>query len=371
MKLKHVKGDQEMKQFYFKGLCLVVMLMGFGGFASAAEIITAEDIREKVVTKDVLVRTADNVVVLVDTSASMSAVRKKFRPKTKYLLQKEALATGITRLPDLGYNIGIYSFTPWNAIYPMQRFDRERAAAALDQLPAVPSGTTPLVQSLNQLEDVLKDLRGKTIVYIFSDGGFDRRVSGRGPGDVTAALASQYDVCFQVIDHASDPDGRKRVRDMGKANPCSRVIPFDSYVTDPFYAMAPLFMVKSGTSVVTIREQIVKGLRVNNLLFDFDKADLRPQSQEELDAVGRFLQQQPNASAYFVGYSCNIGPAEHNLRLSQRRAEAAAAYLAENFNIDDTRLVTTWYGMENPVASNDTREGRALNRRVEITVASR
>jgi hypothetical protein len=70
---------------------------------NAAEIIYQDDIVTNVVTKDVLVRTADNVIVLVDASSSMGFSHRKFK-KTNYELEKEALGAGYTRLPDLGYN---------------------------------------------------------------------------------------------------------------------------------------------------------------------------------------------------------------------------------------------------------------------------
>ncbi len=88
-----------------------------------------------------------------------------------YDLQKDALTSGFGRLPDLGYNVGVYRFTPWEALYPMQKFDAAGVADALKKLPAEPTGKTPLVKSLNELETVLKGLSGKTFVYIFSDGG--------------------------------------------------------------------------------------------------------------------------------------------------------------------------------------------------------
>jgi OOP family OmpA-OmpF porin len=344
------------------------MIFSVTGLASAAEVITAQDIQENIVTKEVLVRTADNVIVLVDTSSSMAFPSKKYKPKTKYQLEKEALASGISRLPDLGYNLGIYSFTPWQEIYPVQPFDPATAAASLDKLPAEASGRTPLVQGLQELENVLSGLSGKSVVYIFSDGGYDREVAGMAPGQKALEVADKYNVCFMIVSHAADPDGRKRVRDMGKANPCSRVIPFDSYITDPYYALAPLYYVKSDTEVVTTSEQVVKGMKVNNILFEYDKSELRPEAQQELDALGTFLQEYPNASAYFVGYTDSVGSEDYNLGLSERRAEAAASYVGDKFGIDSTRLVTTWYGEINPVADNDTEEGRALNRRVEIAV---
>lgn len=360
-----------MKKKFGKLALVLALVAGLSGLATAAEIITADDIKQKVVPKEILLKTADNVIVLVDTSSSMAAVSKHYRPKTKYQLEKESLAAGLSRLPDLGYDVGIYSFTPWNAILPMQKFDREKAAAALGQLPTEPSGRTPLVQGLNQLDEVLSGLSGKSIVYVFTDGEYDRTVAGMDPGDKSAELASKYNVCFEVIDHALTSRGRKTARDMGKANPCSRAIPFDSYITNPYYALSSLFYVKSGTEVVTITEKMITGIKLDHILFDFNGSDLKAQAHAELDALGKFLQQKPNATAYLFGYTDSIGSQDYNLGLSQRRVASAVTYLIDNYNIDSTRVVSSWYGKLNPVADNQTEEGRALNRRIEITVGGK
>ena len=171
---------KEVKVSLFVALFSLVVL-GLSVPANAAEIIYQEDIMQKVVTKDVLVRTADNVIVLVDASSSMDFSHRKFK-KTNYELEREALAAGYSRLPDLGYNVGVYNFSPtWKEIYPVQKFDAAKVAEAMKQLPAKPSGRTPLVTGLENLEGVLKGLSGKTIVYIFSDGGWEQAAGKKAP----------------------------------------------------------------------------------------------------------------------------------------------------------------------------------------------
>jgi OOP family OmpA-OmpF porin len=321
---------------------LAILVFTFGGGVQAGEIVYTDDIRENVVDKEVLVKTADNVIVMVDSSSSMAATNKKYK-RSYYDLEKEALTTGFGRLPDLGYNVGIYKFTPWEALYPVQKFDAARVAEALNKLPAEPAGKTPLVKSLSELENVLKDLSGKTVVYIFSDGGHDK-TAGKSPGDKTAELAEKYDVSFQVIDYSFQERDRKTVSDMGRANMSSRVIPFDSYITQPFYALGPLYYTKWDTEVVTTSEKKVSGYKVNNILFETDK----------VEAV--------------FGYTDDTGKAEYNIELSRRRAEVAADYLQKTYELSSNRVVVLWYGAENPIASNDTTEGRAQNRRVEFSI---
>ena len=339
------------------------------GPGNAAEIIYEDDIVQNIVTKDVLVRTADNVIVLVDASSSMDATHRKYK-KSNYEMEKQALDAGNMRLPDLGYNLGVYTFSPsWKEIYPMQKFDRAKLAEAMKQMPAKPSGRTPLVGGLEKLEGVLKGLSGRTVVYIFSDGGYEQ-APGKDPGNKTAELARKYNVCFVVVSYAEDPDGIKRVKDMGKANACARVIPFDAYITNPYYATGLLYYMKTGTSVETTSKKKIKGIKISDIRFDYDKFELTPQEKDELNQLGKFLQANPQAFAAVQGYCDNRGAPEYNLELSRRRAEAVADYLMKNFKLDPGRVAVMWYGEGNPVASNDTAEGRAKNRRVEVAVSA-
>ena len=111
----------------------------------------------------------------------------------------------------------------------------------------------------------------------------------------------------------------------------------------------------------TTTESRIAGLKAQDGNFDFDKSDIRPEFQSELDEVGKFLQNHPDAYVMLVGYTDNVGSEEYNLGLSLRRANSAANYLASNHNIDRDREA-------NPIESNDTEEGRAQNRRVEVAV---
>ena len=339
----------------------------FGGKVQAGEIIYADDIRQNVVNKSVLEKAVDNIIVLVDTSGSMAATDKKYQ-KTYYELEKEALSTGYSRLPDLGFNVGVYTFTPWSVVYPMQKFDAAAATDAMKQLPAEPTGRTPLLQSMDELESVLKGLSGKTAIYIFSDGGYDKGPGSKDPADKAAELAQKYDVSFIVIDYAQAPEARKMVADMAKANQYSRLIPFDSYVSQPYYAVGPLYYVRWNTDVETISEKKVAGYKVNNILFELDKFELTTKGQEELDMLGKFLGEHPDAFAALFGYTDDTGKPEYNMELSRRRAEAVADYLQKTYNLGPDRVVPDWYGAANPIASNDTAEGRAKNRRVELRV---
>jgi len=99
---------------------MIVGLFVFGCLtmsALAAEIITVDDFEQKIVTKEHLIKTADNVIILFDASISMNETYKD-SGKSRYEIAKTFLEDGNNRLPDLGYNIGIYVYTPWTPIYP-------------------------------------------------------------------------------------------------------------------------------------------------------------------------------------------------------------------------------------------------------------
>lgn len=110
-------------------------------------------------------------------------------------------------------------------------------------------------------------------------------------------------------------------------------------------------------------------VRIKNIYFDFDKTTLKPISFVELDKVVDLLQKNPTLEIEIAGHTDSKGSDDYNLNLSQGRAQAVVDYLISQ-GIEDYRLVARGYGETVPVATNDTDEGRAENRRVEFTVLS-
>jgi OOP family OmpA-OmpF porin len=100
--------------------------------------------------------------------------------------------------------------------------------------------------------------------------------------------------------------------------------------------------------------------------FDFDKATLKPAGEQKVDEVVQALKADPRLRALVEGHTDSVGSDAYNQRLSERRAKAVRDYMVSQ-GIDSTRISTRGYGETKPVASNTTAEGRAKNRRVEIT----
>jgi outer membrane protein OmpA-like peptidoglycan-associated protein len=103
------------------------------------------------------------------------------------------------------------------------------------------------------------------------------------------------------------------------------------------------------------------------VFFDFDKATLKPAAREVLADVVQDMRSNARLRAELVGHADSTGPANYNMGLSQRRAEAVRNYLVDQ-GIPAAHLSLDWKGETQPIAPNTTRAGRAQNRRVEITV---
>jgi OmpA-OmpF porin, OOP family len=109
-----------------------------------------------------------------------------------------------------------------------------------------------------------------------------------------------------------------------------------------------------------------------NALFGFDQAVLRNEDRQRLDGVLSQIKNLPeNATIQITGYTDSVGSEEYNKGLSMRRAQAAQEYLATTKGVDPNRIVISGMGESNPVASNDTAEGRAMNRRAEIEIQAK
>jgi len=108
---------------------------------------------------------------------------------------------------------------------------------------------------------------------------------------------------------------------------------------------------------------------LKNVFFDTKKTDLRPESITELDNVVRLMNENPNMKILISGYTDNVGNPADNLKLSTGRAVSVVNYLLGK-GVNNSRLSFKGFGEANPVADNDTEEGRALNRRTELSVVS-
>lgn len=107
-------------------------------------------------------------------------------------------------------------------------------------------------------------------------------------------------------------------------------------------------------------------MAVYGIYFDTGKSDIKPESAETIKEIATLLQKNPSLQIYIVGHTDNVGTLKDNMELSNKRAAAVVTELITRYNIEASRLEAGGVGPLAPVATNDTKEGKELNRRVEI-----
>jgi outer membrane protein OmpA-like peptidoglycan-associated protein len=123
----------------------------------------------------------------------------------------------------------------------------------------------------------------------------------------------------------------------------------------------------TGVSVTRIGDNITLNMP-GNVTFKTDSYDLNAGFFKVLDSVGLVLKEYDKTLIEVAGHTDSTGAAEYNQALSERRAQTVATYLAGK-GLMEQRIITIGVGETRPVATNDTAEGRQLNRRVELTLA--
>ena len=131
----------------------------------------------------------------------------------------------------------------------------------------------------------------------------------------------------------------------------------DTTSLKPFELKIPLKPIEAGQSVV-----------LRNIFFDTDQAVLKFESQAELTRLAAFLQENPQVRIEISGHTDNQGTEARNVELSKNRALAVKNFLTDMLGIDGSRLTAKGYAATQPVADNETEEGRAKNRRTEVKI---
>lgn len=109
---------------------------------------------------------------------------------------------------------------------------------------------------------------------------------------------------------------------------------------------------------------------LDGILFDHDKATIKPESKAALDVIAGFLKGSPNLKVFIVGHTDSAGTLDHNLSLSRQRADAVVQTLVKNYSIAANRLSAHGVGPLSPAKSNRSDQGKSQNRRVEMVASN-
>ncbi|UCG43776.1 MAG: OmpA family protein [candidate division WOR-3 bacterium] len=137
-----------------------------------------------------------------------------------------------------------------------------------------------------------------------------------------------------------------------------------------YVAQTSSFAIEKGEDTERTFELVSKGmiLTLKGVYFEFGKAELRTESYAALMEAARIMNESPEIAVEIQGHTDNIGTDEANQKLSEKRAYAVVNFLVQYGGIDMKRLTARGYGETEPVAPNDTDEGRQLNRRVDFVI---
>ncbi len=130
---------------------------------------------------------------------------------------------------------------------------------------------------------------------------------------------------------------------------------------EPTPAPAPVAVAEPAPAPETVRVQL-------DVKFDFDKATIQEGSYDDIKQVADFMKQFPQTTTVVEGHTDSIGIDAYNQKLSERRANAVRNALVDKYGVEGSRVQAVGYGEERPIADNSTKEGRAINRRVDATV---
>lgn len=310
-----------------------------------------------------LTRSVESFDILIDGSSVMGKSNGASLGRVLRQLNEE--------IPEIGYpEAGMHTFAPEAAVLDFEEYSRARFAQGIDELMGrFPDGkNTSLGRGLDFYAPVYSDMLRKGAVIVFTDGSY-----GQGRDSLNEAkifYLTQPEMCLHFVSFAQNEKAQKLIDDMAAVSDCSVSVRADElldnqantedFVRRIFYDGSP-----DGAAALSAVTPVIDFVMLS-IPFGFDSSALDANTVKVADAVAERLKADPALQLKIDGYTCTVGPAEYNLKLSARRAATVKNYLV-NAGIEPSRIEARGFGEESPRYDNDTREGRSLNRRVEFT----
>jgi len=339
-----------------KVVILAVMLM-IGGCAMQRPVPPPSTFEVRPLIKEMWTPKADNLVLVLDASSSMAQDYNGFE---KFDIGRRMLARFNKTMPDLSINVELrsfghspsYSLQSTVPVYGLSPYSRAGVANALSTI--VPAGgPSPMEKSLQAVAVDLQGADGKIALVVVSDG----KDMGNAAMDAARELNTQYGnrLCVYTVLIGDDPAGRILLSEMSQVTGCGQAITGDD--VDTGAAMADF--------VTTVLLDKADSWIFRDIKFESDKAVLMASSYPTLERILQILHDNPELSVEIQGHTDSTASAVYNIDLSQRRAQTVMKYLHDK-GIDAARMIAHGYGEGRPIDTNDTEEGKANNRRVEL-----
>jgi len=411
-----------MKHLVSKGLFVAMAMVFMVGCAAQGTQKPFSDFAPQPLDASQYSLKHDNFLVILDGSSSMEEI---FNGNQKFDIAKEFVGRMNQTLPEMGQVGGLRSFghkpsvsgDPTMMLYDMEAYTKQGFASGLAKLSGS-GGNSPLYRALNAAVGDIDGKSGTTALLIVSDG---EKMSPKTTAAAQTLKAKFGDsLCIYPVLVGDDKEGQALLKSISDIGGCGFVSDASqtlssaemvNFVKNVFLTEAPKYVpsvVKDSdndgvpddrdkcpdtppgvevdadgcpldTDGDGVYDYLDKcpgtpaGAKVNpmgcwvlgDLLFDFDKSDIKPTGYADLDDVVGILNRNPNMKIDLQGHTDSKGKDAYNQALSMKRAQSVKAYLV-NKGISADRMKCEAYGESMPAASNDTEFGRSLNRRVQL-----
>jgi len=363
------------------------------------------------------VQKVDSFIIVLDSSSSMGTIYEDEVAErySRFMIAKDVVRRMNNTMPEMeiqgtlqrfGYGFsGKGKLT--EAVYGPTTYSRFGLEQALQSI-ITPGGDSPAGLAIGATSEILRSTEGKTAVIVVSDG----EKMKNEPLMKVKTLKNQFGdrACLYTIWVGSKTESKEFMEKLAAEMRCGFSITADDIATSEGMAdfVRKVFFARdsdgdgvpddadacpgtppgirvdaSGCSVDSDRDGVADDVDacpdtprgaivdhrgcwvVKGVKFDYKKWDVKPQFNTNLDNIINLLKRTPGLKIRVEGHTDNIGSKKYNLELSNKRAQAIKDYLVGN-GIDQSRITSIGYGLSRPIAGNDTKEGRALNRRAEL-----
>ena len=339
----------------------------------------------------------DNFLVLLDASGSMG---EKYKGQTKFKTAEQIVSRMNQTIPGaMNLNAAVITFGAGfgrdaTGTFGPGAYSKEGLESSLGKVNY--GGYTPIGNAFSAGGSDKASMAGTTAVILVSDG---KQNVGMDAAKAAQEVKNRFgdNVCFYTVLVGDDPAGKELLDEIARIGQCGFSTTADTvyssegmadFVNAAFCAgeppaPAPVVATIGDSDGDGVLDNVDRcpntpmGATVNEygcwayqgeVLFDFDSYDIKPGAYPILDEALIVYEKNPGIKVEVQGYTDSIGSEEYNLGLSERRAKAVESYL-EGRGVDPDAISAKGYGEANPVAPNDTKEGRAKNRRVEFRAA--
>jgi OOP family OmpA-OmpF porin len=363
------------------------------------------------------VQKIDSFIIVLDSSSSMGTIYKDEVAErySRFMIAKDIVSRMNNTIPEMqiqgtlqrfGYGYSAKGKLT-EAVYGPTTYSRSDMEYALQSI-ITPGGHSPAGLAIGATSKIVGSTEGKTAVIVISDG---EKLKDE-PLMKVKTLKKQfgYRTCLYTIWVGSKTESKEFMEKLAAEMRCGFSVTADDIATSEgmsdfvrkvFFAMdsdgdgvpddtdecpgtPPGIQVDAvGCAVDSDGDGVAddvdacpdtpRGAIVDNrgcwvvkgVKFDYKKWDVKPQFNTNLDNIIDLLKRTPGLNIRVEGHTDNIGSKKYNLELSNKRAQAIKDYLVGN-GIDQSRITSIGLGFSRPIAGNDTKEGRALNRRAEL-----